>query len=117
MAIGVLLMTNLRTDTDQPTLWLWMFITGIGIGPTLSVFTIIGWAWFYTAWLRWFCRNIQGTQHDVLFIGSGLEFLWRAIVAALASMFIIPIPWMYRWMSQWLASQTVLAERGADANA
>ena len=41
MAIGVLLMTNLRTDTDQPTLWLWMFITGIGIGPTLSVFTII----------------------------------------------------------------------------
>jgi EmrB/QacA subfamily drug resistance transporter len=41
MAVGILLMTNLRTDTDQPQLWLWMFITGLGIGPTLSVFTII----------------------------------------------------------------------------
>jgi len=41
MAVGIVLMTNLRTDTDQPHLWLWMFITGLGIGPTLSVFTII----------------------------------------------------------------------------
>jgi EmrB/QacA subfamily drug resistance transporter len=41
MAIGILLMTNLRTDTDSPQLWVWMFITGLGIGPTLSVFTII----------------------------------------------------------------------------
>ena len=48
-----------------------------------------------------------------LFIGTGLEFLWRAIVAAIASIFIIPIPWVYRWMWQWMASQTVLAERGA----
>ena len=39
------------------------------------------------------------------------------IVAAIASIFIIPIPWVYRWMSQWLASQTVLAERGAHADA
>ena len=31
--------------------------------------------------------------------------------------FIIPIPWMYRWMWQWLASQTVLAESGTAANA
>jgi hypothetical protein len=38
-------------------------------------------------------------------------------VAAIASIFIIPIPWVYRWMSQWLASQTVLAERGVHANA
>ena len=53
----------------------------------------------------------------VIFIGSGLEFLWRSIVAVIASAFIIPIPWVYRWMSQWLASQTVLADRGAQANA
>jgi len=81
----------------------------------LSVITIIGWAWVYVAWMRWFCRNIQGTQREVRFIGSGLEFLWRAIVAVFASAFVIPIPWVYRWMSQWLASQTVLVERGADA--
>ena len=95
---------------------IWAFI-GWSILAAISFITIIGWAWVYTAWLRWFCRNIQGTEREVLFIGSGLEFLWRAIVAALASFFIIPIPWMYRWMLQWLASQTVLAERGAHADA
>ncbi len=41
MAVGLFLMTNLRADTDLPVMWLWMFITGLGIGPTLSVFTIV----------------------------------------------------------------------------
>jgi hypothetical protein len=94
----------------------WAYL-GWTILAAISVITIIGWAWVYVAWLRWFCRNIQGTRREVLFIGSGLEFLWRALVAAIASLFIIPIPWVYRWMSQWLASQTVLAERGAHADA
>jgi hypothetical protein len=92
---------------------IWAYL-GWSILAVISFITIIGWAWVYTAWMRWFCRNIQGTRREVLFIGSGLEFLWRAIVAGLASIFIIPIPWMYRWMWQWLASQTVLAERGAN---
>ena len=111
---------NLASD-EQPlglsfsgSIWAYL---GWSILTVISIFTIIGWAWVYAAWMRWFCRNIQGTRREVLFIGSGLEFLWRAIVAALASVFIIPIPWVYRWMWQWLASQTVLAERGAHANA
>jgi len=95
---------------------IWAYL-GWSILTVISIFTIIGWGWVYAAWMRWFCRNIQGTRREVLFIGSGLEFLWRAIVAALASVFIIPIPWVYRWMWQWLASQTVLTERGAHANA
>ncbi|MBI3746768.1 MAG: MFS transporter [Chloroflexi bacterium] len=41
MAVGLFLMTNLRADTSLPVLWVWMFITGFGIGPTLSVFTIV----------------------------------------------------------------------------
>jgi len=41
MTIGIILMTQLRADTDYPALWAWMFVTGVGIGPTLSVFTII----------------------------------------------------------------------------
>lgn len=94
----------------------WAYL-GWTILAAISIITIIGWAWVYTAWLRWFCRNIQGTRREVLFIGTGLEFLWRALVAAIASIFIIPIPWVYRWMSQWLASQTVLADRGAHADA
>jgi EmrB/QacA subfamily drug resistance transporter len=38
--IGIALLTQLRVDTDYPPLWAWMFVTGVGIGPTLAVFTI-----------------------------------------------------------------------------
>ncbi|HEY6058844.1 MAG TPA: MDR family MFS transporter, partial [Candidatus Limnocylindrales bacterium] len=41
MAGGLALMTNLRAETDTPVLWLWMFVAGLGIGPTFAVFTII----------------------------------------------------------------------------
>ena len=41
MAVGLFLMSGLRANTDLPVLWFWMFITGLGIGPTLSVFTIV----------------------------------------------------------------------------
>ena len=69
-----------------------------------------------TAWEPHRGAKVIASSVRPVFIGSGLEFLWRAIVAGVASMFIIPIPWMYRWISQWLASQTVLAERGAHTN-
>ncbi len=39
--VGVLLMTQLRADTPFPILWAWMALAGIGIGPTMAVFTII----------------------------------------------------------------------------
>jgi EmrB/QacA subfamily drug resistance transporter len=41
MAVGLTLMTQLKADTEITTLWVWMFVTGAGIGPTLSVFTIV----------------------------------------------------------------------------
>jgi EmrB/QacA subfamily drug resistance transporter len=41
VGIGMLFMTNLRADTPAPMLWAWQFITGLGIGPTFAVFTII----------------------------------------------------------------------------
>jgi hypothetical protein len=41
MALGLYLMSNLRADTELPVLWSWMFVTGLGIGPTLGVFTIV----------------------------------------------------------------------------
>ncbi|HSH22359.1 MAG TPA: MDR family MFS transporter, partial [Candidatus Caenarcaniphilales bacterium] len=41
LAVGLLLMTNLRADTPPPVLWLWQFVAGIGIGPSLIVFTIV----------------------------------------------------------------------------
>ena len=41
LAGGLILLTNLRADTDRPVLWLWMAITGLGIGPSFAVFTLI----------------------------------------------------------------------------
>ena len=41
MAVGIALMTQLKANTDIAVLWFWMFITGLGIGPTLSVYTIV----------------------------------------------------------------------------
>jgi EmrB/QacA subfamily drug resistance transporter len=41
MTVGITLLTQLRANTDIATLWLWMFVAGLGIGPTLSVFTIV----------------------------------------------------------------------------
>jgi len=41
MSVGLVLMSQIRADTPLPLLWTWMFITGLGIGPTLSVFTIV----------------------------------------------------------------------------
>ena len=94
----------------------WAYL-GWSILTVLSIFTIIGWAWVYVAWMRWVCRNIQGTRRAVVFHGTGFEFLWRALVTAIASIFIIPIPWVYLWISRWLASQTELMERGSLAGA
>jgi len=91
---------------------IWAYL-GWSILSFVSILTIIGWAWVYAAWARWFCQNIRGTRRDVIFHGTGLEFLWRGIVALIAGSFIIPIPWVYRWMMRWLASQTELAERTA----
>ena len=41
MAIGLALMTNLRADTSDLLLSGWMFVAGLGVGPTFAVFTII----------------------------------------------------------------------------
>jgi EmrB/QacA subfamily drug resistance transporter len=41
MALATGLMTQLRADTPVPVVWLWMFIAGLGVGPTFSVFTIV----------------------------------------------------------------------------
>jgi len=83
---------------------------GWSVLAIISMLTIIGWAWVYVAWIRWVCRNIRGMRREVVFNGTGLEFLWRSVVTAIACAFIIPIPWMYRWLMRWLASQTTLAE-------
>ena len=92
----------------------WTYL-GWSLLGALSMITIIGWAWVYVAQTRWICRNIEGTRREVVFKASGLEYLWRTVVSIFACAFIIPIPWVARWMMGWLASQTVLIERDAQA--
>ena len=41
MGFAVLLMTQLTKDTPLAVVWLWMFIAGLGVGPTFSVPTIV----------------------------------------------------------------------------
>src|SRR5438309_5884913 len=41
LAIGLFLLSNLRADTPLPMLWIWMFITGLGVGPIFSIFTLV----------------------------------------------------------------------------
>jgi EmrB/QacA subfamily drug resistance transporter len=41
LGIGLALMTQLRAGTSDYLLWSWMFIAGLGVGPTFAVFTIV----------------------------------------------------------------------------
>jgi hypothetical protein len=82
----------------------------------LSVITIIGWAWVIAAWMRWICRNIEGTRREVLFSATGWEMLWRTVLFALGCALLIPIPWVMRWYTSWYVSQFALVERTAAAN-
>ena len=40
-SLGLLLLTSIQADTDITWLWVGMFIAGLGIGPSMAVFTII----------------------------------------------------------------------------
>jgi len=41
MGLGVFLFGNLRADTSFPVLSVWMLIAGLGVGPTMAIFTLI----------------------------------------------------------------------------
>jgi hypothetical protein len=40
-AVGLWLLSNLHADMPIPVVWAWMFVAGIGIGPTFAVFTLV----------------------------------------------------------------------------
>ena len=41
MGVATALMTQLTADTPLAIVWFWMFLAGLGVGPTFSVFTIV----------------------------------------------------------------------------
>ncbi|TME35152.1 MAG: MFS transporter [Chloroflexi bacterium] len=40
-ALGLFLLTNLRPETPTPLVWLWMATTGVGVGPSFAIFTLV----------------------------------------------------------------------------
>ncbi|KAF0109552.1 MAG: hypothetical protein FD147_2199 [Chloroflexi bacterium] len=80
---------------------------------TLSAYTIIGWAWASVAMLRWVCRKIDAGKNRIEFLGSGWELLWRCLLASLASIFIIPIPWVWLWVFRWVVGNLLITQETA----
>jgi len=68
---------------------------------SLSVYTIIGWAWAVVGAVNWLCRNVAAGDHRLSFERSGWGVLWRTFVGALACGFVIPIPWIIAWLLRW----------------
>ena len=89
-----------------------------------SFFTIIGWAWVGSAYLRWFARNIIGAGVRFEFHGSGWGILWRAfgiaivggVIGVVADMIsdvldilgVIWYLWAVVWLLRWLIRNVVL---------
>ncbi len=40
-AAGLFLLTNLRPDSSNLLIWVWMLVAGLGIGPAFAVFTLV----------------------------------------------------------------------------
>lgn len=77
----------------------------------LAPLTIIGWAWVHVAFCRWCARNIEGGSNKVLFLAPGHEYLWRMVLVVLASILIIPIPFVILWFCRWFISQIEIEAR------
>ncbi len=92
-------------------------VIGFSLLVQISIFTIIGWAWATTAFQRWLMRQIKSDEVEISFVGSGLGYLWRAVLGLLACMFIIPIPWIMRWLIGWFIENTVITRTNVVASA
>jgi len=96
--------TNLNFKGNYGPFLGWMLLN------ILSVYTIIGWAWASIAMLRWVCRNIEAGQNQLEFLGSGWGLLWRCFLACLASILIIPIPWVWLWVIRWIIGNMLIKQ-------
>ena len=79
----------------------------------VSMVTVVGWAWVAAAWMRWIYRDVNIGGDRLVFWGTGWEILWRGIVSALVSIFIITMPWMAIWYIKWFVRSTTLQRASA----
>ena len=85
----------------------WPYL-GLYLLLIVSFVTIIGWAWAGKYFADWISRNIVGGAR-LEFRGSAFGLLWRGFVAMIASMFILPIPWVFSWIVRWTVSQIYIS--------
>jgi hypothetical protein len=76
-----------------------------------SIYTVVGWAWVAVAMYRWLARHVQGRGVAFDFSGQGHQMLWRGLVAGIAAMFVIPIPWVGVWLTRWLIQSISMTRR------
>jgi uncharacterized paraquat-inducible protein A len=110
--------SNLELSSGPPLSFTGAYVGFLGwyLLLLISFFTIIGWAWAGAGMYRWYARNIHGQGIEFQFHGKGHQILWRTLVCALASVLIIPIPWITLWFMRWCV-QNVSMTRGASAAA
>ncbi|MEO5925405.1 MAG: hypothetical protein ABIR70_16410 [Bryobacteraceae bacterium] len=101
---------NLRLSSGPHLTFTGSFVGLLGWYVLLIVsgVTIIGWAWVAVAMYQWIARNTKGDGIAIEFRASGFEFLWRALAAALGSIFIVTIPFLTIWFTRWLIANIVL---------
>ena len=105
---------NVRSEDGQLQLSFdggyWAYV-GWNVLFIVSFVTIVGWAWVFKFMMRWICRSVHGTV-NFDFDATGFAILWRTFAFVLASAFVIPIPWMLHWYTNWLISQISVVQPG-----
>jgi hypothetical protein len=105
---------NLKSEDDRLSVSFeggyWPYI-GWYLLLMVSFITIIGWAWVIKYMMQWICRNVRGTV-GFDFQATGLQILWRTLVAGLLGILIIPFPWVHRWYVNWFISQVAVVPSG-----
>src|SRR5690606_1410139 len=83
---------------------IWSFV-GWNLLVSVSILTIIGWAWAIAGLYNWICSHVQDAGGTLQFVGAGHQVLWRTLAMALFCLPILTFPWAIKWYYAWLISQ------------
>ena len=94
----------------------WGFI-GWNLLVSVSILTIIGWAWAIAGFYDWVASHVRDAGGDLRFLGAGHQVLWRTIVLVPFCIPIVTIPWALKWYYDWLVSQVELTPESGNVEA
>ena len=84
---------------------------------SLSIATIVGWAWAMAAFYRWIVRHIRHAEGTLRFVGKGHQILWMLFVSMLFCLPIVTIPWAMKWFYRWIVQQVEWERRDSPSAA